>query len=83
MSRLTAHPGVRTELGGDYRHITYAERARGKFSISAGYSFEACLSDLDAVIRTRTGAAVSGEWRRLPGGQEPRCLVRAIVRRRQ
>jgi pimeloyl-ACP methyl ester carboxylesterase len=40
-------------LGGDYRHITYDERARGKSKRSADYSFEACLRDLDAVLEAR------------------------------
>ncbi|MFB7591231.1 alpha/beta fold hydrolase [Streptomyces sp. NPDC056169] len=44
---------VITELGGDYRHITYDERARGKSDLSADYSFEACLRDLDAVLTAR------------------------------
>ncbi|MEU7073560.1 alpha/beta fold hydrolase [Streptomyces narbonensis] len=44
---------VITELGGDYRHITYDERARGKSGLSADYSFEACLRDLDAVLTAR------------------------------
>lgn len=38
------------ELGADWRHITYDERARGKSKRSADYSFEACLRDLDAVL---------------------------------
>src|ERR687896_2472538 len=41
---------VITDLGSDYRHITYDERARGKSKRSADYSFEACLRDLDAVL---------------------------------
>ncbi|MFC0107754.1 alpha/beta fold hydrolase [Kibdelosporangium aridum] len=44
---------VIAELGSDYRHITYDERARGKSKRSADYSFEACLRDLDAVLKTR------------------------------
>jgi pimeloyl-ACP methyl ester carboxylesterase len=40
-------------LGSDYRHITYDERARGKSKRSADYSFEACIRDLDAVLRAR------------------------------
>ncbi|MFE0646968.1 alpha/beta fold hydrolase [Streptomyces sp. NPDC059534] len=45
---------VITELGdGDYRHITYDERARGKSKVSEDYSFEACLRDLDAVLTAR------------------------------
>src|SRR4051794_33508182 len=44
---------VIAELGGDYRHITYDERARGKSKRSTDYSFEACLRDLDAVLAAR------------------------------
>jgi pimeloyl-ACP methyl ester carboxylesterase len=41
------------QLGGDYRHVTFDERARGKSKRSADYSFEACLRDLDAVLKAR------------------------------
>ena len=34
---------VIADLGSDYRHITYDERARGKSKRSADYSFEACF----------------------------------------
>ncbi|MDX8148735.1 alpha/beta hydrolase [Lentzea sp. BCCO 10_0061] len=44
---------VIADLGPDYRHITYDERARGKSKRSADYSFEACLRDLDAVLDAR------------------------------
>ncbi|WP_457030652.1 alpha/beta fold hydrolase [Kitasatospora sp. P5_F3] len=44
---------VITELGGDYRHITYDERARGKSKRATDYSFQACLRDLDAVLTAR------------------------------
>ncbi len=44
------------ELGGDYRHITFDERARGESKRSADYSFEACLRDIDAVLEA-TGVA--------------------------
>jgi pimeloyl-ACP methyl ester carboxylesterase len=44
---------VITELGGDYRHITYDERARGKSKRSADYSFEACVRDVGAVLEAR------------------------------
>jgi pimeloyl-ACP methyl ester carboxylesterase len=40
-------------LGSDYRHITYDERARGKSKRSADYSFEACIRDVDAVLKAR------------------------------
>jgi len=41
------------ELGSDYRHILYDERARGKSRKSKDYSFDACLRDLSAIIRDR------------------------------
>jgi pimeloyl-ACP methyl ester carboxylesterase len=46
---------VIAELGDEWRHITYDERARGKSKRSADYSFEACLRDIDAVLKA-TGA---------------------------
>ncbi|MBT2510720.1 alpha/beta hydrolase [Streptomyces sp. ISL-98] len=45
---------VITNLGSDYRHITYDERARGKSKRATDYSFEACLRDLDAVLTARS-----------------------------
>jgi pimeloyl-ACP methyl ester carboxylesterase len=44
---------VIADLGSDYRHITYDERARGKSKRSADYSSEACIRDLDAVLKAR------------------------------
>lgn len=44
---------VIADLGGDFRHITYDERARGKSRTATDYSFEACLRDLDAVLTAR------------------------------
>jgi len=44
---------VIADLGSDYRHITYDERARGKSKRSADYSFEACIRDVDAVLEAR------------------------------
>ncbi len=44
---------VIAELSSTYRHITYDERARGKSKRSADYSFEACIRDLDAVLKAR------------------------------
>ncbi|MDA2810329.1 alpha/beta hydrolase [Nocardiopsis sp. RSe5-2] len=42
------------ELGTGWRHITYDERARGKKSgLSADYSFEAAVRDVDAVLDAR------------------------------
>jgi len=64
---------VIAELGSDYRHITYDERARGKSKRSADYSFEACVRDIDAVLKVRGvdrpilvgwsyGAALAVHW---------------------
>ena len=39
------------DLGPDWRHISYDERARGRSKRSADYSFEACVRDLDAVLK--------------------------------
>jgi pimeloyl-ACP methyl ester carboxylesterase len=44
---------VIADLGSDYRHISYDERARGKSKRSADYSFEAMIRDLDAVLKAR------------------------------
>lgn len=44
---------VIADLGPDYRHIGYDERARGKSKRSTDYSFEACMRDLDAVLEAR------------------------------
>ncbi|SDP94108.1 alpha/beta hydrolase fold [Actinopolyspora xinjiangensis] len=67
------------ELGSDWRHITYDERARGGSKRSADYSFEACVRDVDAVLEARSvdrpilvgwsyGAALAVHWaNRNPG----------------
>jgi pimeloyl-ACP methyl ester carboxylesterase len=44
---------VIAELGGEWRHVTYDERARGGSKLSADYSFEACVRDLDEVLKAR------------------------------
>jgi pimeloyl-ACP methyl ester carboxylesterase len=45
---------VIAELGPDFRHITYDERARGRKSgKSSDYSFKACVRDVDAVLSAR------------------------------
>jgi pimeloyl-ACP methyl ester carboxylesterase len=44
---------VIAELGGGFRHVTFDERARGKSKRSADYSFEACVRDVDAVLKAR------------------------------
>lgn len=41
---------VIADLGTDWRHVTYDERARGGSKRSADYSFEGCLRDVDAVV---------------------------------
>ena len=65
---------VIAELGTDFRHITFDERARGKKSyLSEDYSFEACVRDVDAVLAARGveravvvgwsyGAFVAAHW---------------------
>ncbi|MFF3574897.1 alpha/beta fold hydrolase [Nocardia jiangxiensis] len=65
---------VIAELGSNFRHITFDERARGKKSQPSGdYSFEACLRDVDAVLAARGveralvvgwsyGAFVAAHW---------------------
>ncbi|WP_225102719.1 alpha/beta hydrolase [Streptomyces sp. CoH27] len=65
---------VIAELGSDWRHITYDERARGRKSKrSADYSFEAAVRDVDAVLAARGvdralvvgwsyGAVVAAHW---------------------
>ena len=44
---------VITELGPEWRHITYDERARGKSRRSADYSFDSTVRDLEAVLAAR------------------------------
>jgi pimeloyl-ACP methyl ester carboxylesterase len=44
---------VIAQLGDDYRHITFDERARGKSKQATDYSFEACIRDIDAVLTAR------------------------------
>lgn len=54
---------VIAELGTSWRHITYDERARGRSQRSADYSFEACVRDLDAVLRvTRVDRPLLVGW---------------------
>jgi pimeloyl-ACP methyl ester carboxylesterase len=45
--------GLVNELGSDYRHILFDERARGKSQKSKDYSFNACIRDLSAIIEAR------------------------------
>ncbi|MGW3338612.1 alpha/beta fold hydrolase [Streptomyces sp. NPDC001009] len=64
---------VIAELGTEWRHITYDERARGRSERSADYSFEAAVRDVDAVLAARGvdralvvgwsyGAVVGAHW---------------------
>ncbi|MGW4328431.1 alpha/beta fold hydrolase [Nocardia sp. NPDC004573] len=64
---------VIAELGSEFRHITFDERARGKSRRSADYSFEAAVRDVDAVLAARDvdrallvgwsyGAVVAAHW---------------------
>lgn len=65
---------VIAQLGPDWRHITYDERARGRKSRrSADYSFEAAVRDVDAIVAARGvdralvvgwsyGAFVAAHW---------------------
>lgn len=65
--------GVIAELGTEWRHITYDERARGKSQRSADYSFAVAVRDVDAVLAARGvdralvvgwswGAFVAAHW---------------------
>ncbi|MBF6465527.1 alpha/beta hydrolase [Nocardia beijingensis] len=64
---------VIAELGSEFRHITFDERARGTSRRSADYSFEAAVRDVDAVLAARDvdrallvgwsyGAVVAAHW---------------------
>jgi pimeloyl-ACP methyl ester carboxylesterase len=64
---------VITELGPSWRHITYDMRARGRSKLSADYSFETAVRDVDAVLAARGveralvvgwsyGAFVAAHW---------------------
>jgi pimeloyl-ACP methyl ester carboxylesterase len=64
---------VIAELGPGWRHITYDMRARGKSKLSADYSFETNVRDVDAVLAVRGveralvvgwsyGAFVAAHW---------------------
>jgi pimeloyl-ACP methyl ester carboxylesterase len=78
---------VITELGTEWRHITYDERARGRKSQrSADYSFEAAVRDVDAVLAARAveralvvgwsyGAVVAAHW----AGRNPDRALGAVL----
>jgi pimeloyl-ACP methyl ester carboxylesterase len=74
------------ELGPQWRHISYDERARGKSKQSSDYSFEATIRDLDAVLKARRvnrpvllvgwsyGAAIALHW----GTRNPDRIAGAV-----
>ncbi|SEL21859.1 alpha/beta hydrolase [Streptacidiphilus jiangxiensis] len=78
---------VISELGPDWRHITYDERARGRRSgRSKDYSFEAAVRDVDAVLAARGveralvigwsyGAVVAVHW----AARNPARAVGAVL----
>ncbi|MGW5044842.1 alpha/beta fold hydrolase [Streptomyces griseoluteus] len=77
---------VIAELGPQWRHITYDERARGRSRRSADYSFEAAVRDADAVLAARGvdralvvgwsyGAVVAAHW----AGRNPERALGAVL----
>ena len=77
---------VVADLGPDWRHITYDERARGKSKRSADYSFEVAVRDVDAVLAARGvqrallvgwsyGAVVAAHW----ANRNPERTVGAVL----
>ena len=78
---------VIAELGRDWRHITYDERARGRRSgRSADYSFESAVRDVDAVLDARGidralvvgwsyGAFVAAHW----ASRNPNRAIGAVL----
>lgn len=64
---------VISELGPEWRHITYDERARGRSKTSADYSVESAVRDVDAILEATGverpvlvgwsfGATVAVQW---------------------
>ncbi|MGK4598037.1 alpha/beta fold hydrolase [Amycolatopsis sp. w19] len=77
---------ILADLGTDFRHITYDERARGKSRRSADYSFEAAVRDVDAVLAARGveravvvgwsyGAVVAAHW----AARNPERTIGAVL----
>ncbi|GAB3838024.1 alpha/beta fold hydrolase [Dactylosporangium cerinum] len=78
---------VIADLGPQWRHITYDERARGRKSKrSADYSFEAAVRDVDAVLAARNvdralvvgwsyGAVVAAHW----AARNPERTIGAVL----
>lgn len=77
---------ILADLGSDFRHITYDERARGKSKRSSDYSFEAAVRDVDAVLEAREvkravvvgwsyGAVVAAHW----AARNPERTIGAVL----
>ncbi|MFD6066587.1 alpha/beta fold hydrolase [Amycolatopsis lurida] len=77
---------ILADLGSDFRHITYDERARGKSRRSADYSFEAAVRDVGAVLDARQvkravvvgwsyGAVVAAHW----AARNPERTIGAVL----
>ncbi|MGW5700273.1 alpha/beta fold hydrolase [Amycolatopsis japonica] len=77
---------ILADLGTDFRHITYDERARGKSRRSADYSFEAAVRDVNAVLAARGveraivvgwsyGAVVAAHW----AARNPERTIGAVL----
>lgn len=77
---------VIAELGSDFRHITYDERARGKSKKSADYSFATCVRDVNAILAARGvdrvlvvgwsyGAYIAAHW----ASQNPKRTLGAVM----
>lgn len=78
---------VVAELGDEYRHITFDNRARGRSKTSSDYSFATSVDDVDAVLAARGvdralivgwsyGAFVAAHW----ASRNPeRCLGAVLV----
>ncbi|MGW5381942.1 alpha/beta fold hydrolase [Nocardia sp. NPDC003963] len=74
---------VIAELGPQWRHVTYDERARGGSKRSADYSFEGCLRDVDAVVEaTGVDQPLLVGWCFGVLGEHRRRLVRCPSARR-
>ncbi|GAB4585789.1 alpha/beta fold hydrolase [Nocardia sp. IFM 10818] len=77
---------VIVELGPEFRHITFDERARGKSRKSADYSFGTCVRDVDVVLAARGveralivgwsyGAFVGAHW----ASRNPERAIGAVL----
>ncbi len=77
---------VIAEMGPQWRHITYDERARGKSQRSADYSFATTVRDVDVVLAARNvdralvvgwsyGANIAAHW----ASQNPQRAIGAVL----